>query len=282
MGLMDKFKNLFTEEVEEEVPIKKEVIQVEIPSTKEQKKEKRMMADEIETLDEIPPLKEEKMEEEPLKKREDEYKFPFFDDEDFEVIEERKEPKKEKQKPLYRSKEVAYNPPKEEKHVFKPTPIISPVYGILDKNYVKEDIKARNTKPSSYYNPKEATIDEIRNKAYGALEGDISNEICDEDRALYEPIDVIEDAYDIEKKRTRAKEETSEYLFDEIERETPASSTEEPVARHAKFSDKNGDELTTLLEQEMSKEAEQPKEPAKISDKELFSLIDSMYERGDK
>ena len=37
MGLMDKLKNLFTEEVEEEVevkdePIKKEMIQVEIPS----------------------------------------------------------------------------------------------------------------------------------------------------------------------------------------------------------------------------------------------------------
>ena len=279
MGLMDKFKNLFTEEVEEEVPIKKEMIQVEIPSPKEHKKEKKIVAEEIETLDEFPVAKEEIKTEEPIKKREDEYKFPFFDDEDFEVIEERKEPKKEKQKPLYRSKEVAaYNPPKEEKHVFKPTPIISPVYGILDKNYVKEDIKARNTKPSSYYNPKEATIDEIRNKAYGALEEDISNNLYDEERALYEPIDIIDENYSDNKKN---KVETSEYLFDEIERKKPIVSTDEPVARHAKSSD-NSDELTTLLEQEMSRDVESTKEPAKISDQELFSLIDSMYERRDK
>lgn len=267
MGLMDKFKNLFTEEVEEEVPIKKEVIQVEIPSPKEQKKEKRIMVDEIETLDEVPAIKEEIKKEEPVQKREEEYKFPFFDDEDFGIIEERKEPKPEKKQTLYRSKEVAYNPPREEKHVFKPTPIISPVYGILDKNYVKEDIKARNTKPSSYYNPKEATIDEIRNKAYGALEEDIPKDIYDADRALYEPIDI--------------DEEKAEYLFEEMDRE-PASFEEEPVARHARSFDKSSDELTSLLEQEMSKEASEVKEPAKISDKELFSLIDSMYERGDK
>ena len=42
MGLMDKFKNLFTEEVEEEIevkeePIKKETIHVEIPSPPPQK-----------------------------------------------------------------------------------------------------------------------------------------------------------------------------------------------------------------------------------------------------
>ena len=39
MGLFDKVKNLFTEEIEEEIeePIKKEVIKVEIPSPGEKK-----------------------------------------------------------------------------------------------------------------------------------------------------------------------------------------------------------------------------------------------------
>ena len=32
MGFLDKVKNMFTEEVEEEAPIKKEVMQVEIPA----------------------------------------------------------------------------------------------------------------------------------------------------------------------------------------------------------------------------------------------------------
>lgn len=273
MGLMDKFKNLFTEEVEEEeeAPIKKEVIQVEIPSPKEQKREKkerRMASEEIETLEEIS-VDEPTSFSSPAVESKEEYKFPFFDDEDFEEIEEKREVKTENKKSLYRNKDMAYNPPKDEKHSFKPTPIISPVYGILDKNYVKEDIKARNMKPSSYYNPKEATIDEIRNKAYGTLEDEVEKELYEADRALYEPVDVTDDA--------------SEVLFEEMERETPAAPEEEHVARHAKVDSKRGDELTSLLEEEMSKEAENTKkEPAKISDKELFSLIDSMYERGDK
>ena len=278
MGLFDKVKNLFTEEVEEDEPIKKEVIQVEIPSPKEQKKERRIVKEEIETLEEDLVVDEEPSFEPVKEEPKEEYKFPFFDDEDFEEIEEKREEKIEKKKPLYRNREAAYNPPKEEKHAFKPTPIISPVYGILDKNYVKEDIKAKNIKPSSYYNPKEATIDDIRNKAYGTLEDDVAKELYDADRALYEPID--EPELGVEEKL----EAKTEDLFEEIERDVPAIPEEdEPVARHAKAAGKN-DELTSLLEEEMSKEAaDLPKdEPAKISDKELFNLIDSMYERGDK
>lgn len=277
MGLFDKVKNLFTEEVEEDEPIKKEVIQVEIPSPKEQKKERRVVKEEIETLEEVEVAPEvpsfEPVNEEPK----EEYKFPFFDDEDFEEIEEKREEKIEKKKPLYRNREAAYNPPKEEKHAFKPTPIISPVYGILDKNYVKEDIKAKNIKPSSYYNPKEATIDDIRNKAYGTLEDDVAKELYEADRALYEPVD--EPEVGLEEKL----ENKTDDLFEEIERDIPVIPDDEPVARHAKVSGKS-DELTSLLEEEMSKEAEehQKNEPAKISDKELFNLIDSMYERGDK
>ena len=281
MGLFDKVKNLFTEEVEEDEPIKKEVIQVEIPSPKEQKKERRIVKEEIESLDEVEVIEEEPSFEPVKEEPKEEYKFPFFDDEDFEEINEKREEKIEKKKPLYRNREAAYNPTKEEKHAFKPTPIISPVYGILDKNYVKEDIKAKNIKPSSYYNPKEATIDDIRNKAYGTLEDDMANELYEADRALYEPVDEPELEFGIEEKI----ETKTDDLFEEIERDVPViPEEEEPLARHAKVSGKN-DELTSLLEEEMSKEAtdDLPKdEPAKISDKELFNLIDSMYERGDK
>lgn len=250
MGLFDKVKNLFTEEVEEDEPIKKEVIQVEISSPKEVKKEKK---EESIVLDEMP--KEEKE----IKEEKEEYKFPFFDDSDFEVLEERRETRKENKQNLYKGKkDTAYNPSPIEKHEFKPTPIISPVYGILDKNYVKEDIRAKNVKPLSYYNPKEATIDEIRNKAYGSLEDEVANQFFEEDRALYEPVDTDD-------------------LFVEMEREKPVLEEENP-ARHAAPTGKKSDELTSLLEEEMSKDSA----PAKISDKELFNLIDSMYERGDK
>ena len=40
-------------------------------------------------------------------------------------------------------------------------------------------------------------------------------------------------------------------------------------------------ELTDLLQAELNKEEEKEK-PHKISDSELFSMIDSMYQKGDK
>lgn len=240
MGLFDKVKNLFTEEIEEEVeveeePIKKEMIQVEIPSPA-----KRRSTEE--------PTEEVKIEE----PKKEEYKFPFFDDDDFSALEKKEEKKerREKKKNLYRGtssdvKEV-YSPPKEEKKIFKPTPIISPVYGILDKNYQKEDIKAKSSKPRSYYNPKEATVDEIRNKAYGTLEDDIETTLFGRDEEVYEE-SMVNDA-----------------------------------PRHSASEDKD-DDLTNLLEAELSKENEKSSDgPRKISDSELFSMIDSMYQKGDK
>ena len=155
MGLMDKLKEIFTEEVEEEQeeyeePITKEVIQVEIPA----------------------PLPKEEMEEEEEKEVKKEAKPApiFFDDNDFAGLEP---PKIERQKNKYeRPKKVEEK--KEEKKIFKPTPIISPVYGVLDKNYHKEDIKTKNNSSNStYYNHKDMDIDDIRKKAYGTLEDEL-------------------------------------------------------------------------------------------------------------
>ena len=157
MGLMDKLRDMFTEEVEVPVeePITKEVIQVEIPA---------------------PQVKEEEKNEEVVEKKEkkEEKSAPiFFDDNDFAGLEPPK-----KSKPI--KKGISYATTRkveektEEKKIFKPTPIISPVYGVLDKNYHKEDIKTKNSSSShSYYGNKEVNIDDIRKKAYGTLEDDL-------------------------------------------------------------------------------------------------------------
>ncbi len=268
MGLMDKLKNLFTEEVEEEIeipeePIKKEVIQVEIPSPAARKA----------------PVTEEVLPEPDVvtEQKKDDFKFPFFDDEDFHAMEAKEKPKEEKKRTLYNKKETrkeVYSPPKEEKKVFKPTPIISPVYGILDKNYQKEDIKAKSSKPRSYYNPKEATVDEIRNKAYGTLEDDIETTLFGRNRVLFdeEPekdmTDVIEENIKTDEELidiVSPKEEYSDSLIGERPRH--GNTEEEP-------------ELTDLLQAELGKDEEE--KPHKISDSELFSMIDSMYQKGDK
>ncbi len=58
---------------------------------------------------------------------------------------------------------------REEKGTFKPSPIISPIYGILDKNYKKEDVVAKKeVHHPTYYSKASLNVDDIRNKAYGS------------------------------------------------------------------------------------------------------------------
>lgn len=256
MGLFDKVKNLFTEEVEveekeekvvkEEKPeekeeIQKEMIQVEIPSPTKSRTE-------------LHEHEEEKKEE---------YKFPFFDDNDFDNIEIEK-PKKSKRA----EKKQVYNPPKEEKKIFKPSPIISPVYGFLDKDYHKDEIKTE----VNNYNPKKATVDEIRDRAYGSLESDIETTLFGNNRVLF----------DEKENKDELEEEinSEEKVIENIENYDSHAISEKP--RHEEVKD---DELTDLLEAEMSKpdaEEKKPKKSRKISDKELFNLIDSMYDKEEK
>ena len=261
MGLIDKFKNLFTEEVEVEEPekekkegVQKEVIQVEIPSPKKARSDRY---EEISVEE-----KKEEIIEEPKKS---EYKFPFFDDNDFDTIDVKPEPKPEKKSRT--GKKEIYNPPKEEKRVFRPSPIISPVYGILDKGYQKEEYNSKSEGRSSYYSSKEANVDAIRNKAYGGLEADIETTLFGGSRVLFSD----------NEKQEKEKNENRKALkndFDiKIDQEKP---------RHGKDKD---DDLTDLLEEEMDKPVEEEqtkKAPRKISDKELFSMIDSLYEKGNK
>ena len=73
-----------------------------------------------------------------------------------------------------------------EKKIFKPTPIISPVYGVLDKNYHKEDIVTRtdNLKPDK----NEVSIDSIRNKAYGTLEDELESTLFGNNSILFKKL----------------------------------------------------------------------------------------------
>lgn len=152
MGLLDKLKNMFTEEeIEENEPIKKEVFQVEIPAPNIEEKE------DIEEEIKKEPIKKE----EPTK-REEKFVFPvYFDDADFDD-----EPKKEKVKPVIPEKKIAPVKKPEVKKTFKPSPVISPVYGVLDKNYSKEDITSKD----GLLNDSEdkIDIDYVIKKAYGS------------------------------------------------------------------------------------------------------------------
>ncbi len=224
MGLLDKMKSLFTDEVEE--PIKSEVIQVEIPA----------------------PTKEEVKSEEPPKTEPKEVKQEkntqpiFFDDDYFKELEQ---PKKEV-KSSYLKEQTKV---KEEKRHFKPTPIISPVYGVLDKNYNKEDIAQKKETPITYTSTR-ISIDEVRKKAYGTLEDDLESTLVGNNSILFNDATKEED------------------LFDELIDEAKPVK-EEPI---------------NIIDDDinMIEEAMEPKKDDPITESELFDLIDSMYEKGDQ
>jgi len=244
MGFLDKVKNMFIEEIEEdEEPVKKEVIQVEISSPKEEQEK-------------------EPEEEKNLKKREEKFVFPvYFDDKDFEELE-----KKEEIKPVAKPQPVrqvekapvreVYGIKKEEevkKKNFTPTPIISPVYGVLDKNYRKEEIKTRKKVSSyEYMSNQKVDIDDIRNKAYGTLENDLEDNLF---------------------------KKTSVLFNDEVSSE-PTNIYEEP--RHGKDDFESEEDIfkDNMTLEELNRDYEEDSYVAELNDSDLFNLIDSMYEKG--
>ena len=299
MSLVDKFKNLFTEEVEEEVkPIKKEVRHVEIPSPK---RETRI--------------------EEPIEKpsnnvsinKEEKFVFPvYFDDKDFDDLEKptkvqppvKKEPPK---KEIYQGPKVQ---PMEKK--FQSSPIISPVYGILDKNYKKEDISTRTELPSDYARkPKKMTVDDIRNKAFGTLEDDLEDTLFGEESLLFQDpvdqdtsLDPMEDtAIDIfgelhfdedikdpiESMNTESKiEDVVINTVDDMDEDTKllAKQLEEQKRKLEQINDYiNENAMDEIPEEEIEQvkpiEDSNRKNPEDLTESELLSLVDAMYEKRD-
>lgn len=208
MGLINKLRDMFTEEVEipEDEVIKKEVIQVEIPAP--QQKEEKVV--------------EEKVVEKKVVEKEKVSAPIFFDDNDFAGLEPPSKVEKNVKKNSVFEKKPKVEVRKEEKKVFKPTPIISPVYGVLDKNYHKEDIRQKNNSSSSaYYNHKDVSIDEIRKKAYGTLEDDLEVTLFGEpEKVDIEPeneLDMFDELLDNTNVKSRVAETDDSDLFNLID-----------------------------------------------------------------
>ena len=236
MGFLDKVKNMFTEEIEEE-PIKKEVVQVEIPAPAiEEKEEKEIVSENNIIKDEVKPAA-------PV----------FFDDQDFANLPQIDE------KIISPKIESKYKEKEEPKKVFTPTPIISPVYGVLDKNYHKEDIttKKENTDVGSYGSDM-LTVDAVRQKAFGTLEDDLETVMPSEDYTIIEEKDALLD-------------DDSEIILDDL-------VDDDYTPRFAQKDDSEKEEEKDMFE-EMHEEVK--KEEDNLSDSDLFNLIDSMYDKKD-
>ena len=88
---------------------------------------------------------------------------------------------------LYGKKETPETKPK-----FKATPVISPVYGILDKNYKKDEVKERNEELVEMRRPsKKVDFETVRKKAFGNLADDIKDNLLCENCELYKEVKKI-------------------------------------------------------------------------------------------
>lgn len=257
MGFLEKMKNLFTEEEEIiEEPVKKEVMQVEIKAPAKEIKNEPV---EKELIDEM--IKPTVTKPAPV----------FFDDKDFASLEK----PKPKPAPAKRVERTTYNNTKmasRDRHSFKPSPIISPVYGVLDKNYKKEDIIRREEK-RTYTTSKEMTIDEIRKKAFGTLEDEIDMNLNKEPEKADNLVDI--NSFD--------NDTLENDIFEEMENDDAKNVVTDTLEDDVMLGNVETFDLEDELEKNNSEEENlNNTEGEQLDESDLFNLIDSMYEKRDE
>ena len=282
MGLIGKLKNIFYDE--EIVEVKEET-----PVREEKKEEIRKPR-----IEEIQVPKEEKIEntysERELFKSEPTFKFPVIDEDDDEPVQTRSrvntidlEKRESARRPervterineTYKStvKSTVNTTPNKERNAektFKPSPVISPVYGILDKNYTKEEIKEKietTKRPSE----SEFNYDYVRRKAYGTLEDELENTLTK----------INDEAHKPQKEEIKEDDSKSiEELLSEIEENANISVGD----LEEKIKDENEKEEEKIEKEEVKEEIKIDNGLSldaddKTLEHDLFNLIDSMYE----
>ena len=338
MSLLDKFKNLFTDEeeyeVEEEIPIKeKSKKEHSLPTFMRDKidreEEDKKMEDTGDLVKEIPKRQEPKVEPDIHNEVKDEnnFKFPIaFEEKDFvettreskqNIIYQEQEKKKIEEENKKKSPSEIYGSKKEKKETskFKASPIISPIYGVLDKNYKKEEVKVNNGEVLKDYEAKsikgEVKVDfeSVRKKAFGSLTDDIRDNLNCEDCEFYQEAkkrysesetekffgkpdnddisigEAAENYYDfgVSYEPVHKYEETDEVKIVNHEDnvgESEQIEIKEPVQDNVLSTMKK-----SMDEEEEVKEEVPTREKKSIEDLELtddlFNLIDSMYDERD-
>jgi len=207
---------------------------------------------------------------------------------------------------LYPEKEVP-----EVKSKFRASPVISPVYGVLDKNYTKEEVREKDEEAALLRRAsKKVDFETVRKKAFGNLADEIKDNLLCENCELYKEVKKIsaltEDdlLYDMTVDENE-KDVTIEKAYDNYEEfgvayenKTPKKPliTEEPEEKEEDTTDiilnnmvedkEEGleEKIDTFVPEEKEKVEEvveeKPEEEKKKDtkvDEDFFELIDSMY-----
>lgn len=162
-----------------------------------------------------------------------------------------REPERKKDAPRDYSKYL--QPKREEKRKqFTPSPVISPVYGVLNQNYTKDDVIVKTDT-----GVKSPSLEEVRKKAY-------------------------EKKKKLEKQKEEDEFEEPLKTLDEILINNPA--VQEPTLEEDILPNEENDNNIEIIEHnntdELSVQLEEQDEEDTL-EKDLFNLIDSMYEEKD-
>lgn len=290
MGLLNKIKGILFEEVEED----------EVVSTPKSE-EKKPIAEKIEPQRKVEepvqksvqkvtaPVKETKTEnlnERDLFKSDNISPFFDFDEEEFSNMSRVQKPKTTNVMEYERKKRVEKRydmgnfskierTEVVEKKKFKPSPIISPVYGILNEDYKPEDIKSKTD------NVVNTGLDfnSVRKKAFG------EETLGEPEATYYEESVTVKVKENEEEKQQKVKtidellEDTSDVTIDvdeknSVEDKNNKEATDE-VADYERI-DKDLEEVTAKCD--VNKTEMRKVEDDDTLENDLFDLIDSMYD----
>ncbi len=203
-------------------------------------------------------------------KEESAFPFPDFDEDEFESVRPVQKPKStnvldyERNKRKDRKTEYGRieKPESTEKKKFKPSPIISPVYGILNEDYVADDITNRG---DPIPEKKTVTVESVRKKAFGNLDEPVKKEVQVEVETVrsYEPI---------EEKQQKVK--TIDELLEDTSDVKISLDDEEIIEPIEEEKEEEPEEIMLEEKPEVNEEED-------TLENDLFDLIDSMYDKGE-
>ncbi|MBE6153516.1 MAG: hypothetical protein E7166_04760 [Firmicutes bacterium] len=276
--MLDKIKNLFYEEEVVEVP-------------KEEKKATIIIKEDLneEKKDEM----DEVVSERDLLKSETTFKFPvIFEDEDFADMEKEKKKLQEQnnRKPEVREQQSSkYRKPTLDREVireviekpkkFKPSPVISPVYGVLDKK--GDENSNSRTRSSSLEDTKEMVInfDTIRQKAYGSLTDDIENELAPRSKNIDDIEKEIDSILGENNLLSDLEEKTVEVNNVSVEEDNDEYNYSDFGVEYKIDNSESIDSDKKAPKKEENDEVKEKKDKEVELTEDLFNLIDSMYDR---
>lgn len=297
MGLFGKIKNIFYDE--EIVDVPEEPKSVEKPKIEEVKVEKKVEPIKRETpvINTTPTYSEREIF---TRETTNTFKFPMLDEEEVKPArtrvnalesarmekkkEETEKARTDKYKDLFKENTTASSKPD---RIFKPSPVISPVYGVLDKNYTREEIIERQENITRTTNPKDMNYDAVRRKAYGTLEDELENTLSKlSEPEIHEKVEKpvtkeeeksIEDLLnEIEGNRNMSIGDIEEKIKDKMEEEEQESISDDEFLKE--FMARTSKKEEETIKEEKATTKEEDVDADKTLEHDLFNLIDSMYE----